>query len=341
MAQNVTVAGASYSDVPSVVLPKTGGGSAGFFDVSDTTATIGDVSSGKVLHLADGTVGTGQGYAYLADSYNSSTKTLTLTVEPHCVAWWGSLDHELLYETEFKKSGATVTLADMDYSSLDPSADTSAHGMKYQFATDYTATNNANPTFDRWGSSYHSGSALNFAAYDYFVLQDVMVDVAYTVTESSMGKVHALKQYQTFLNPIGQRFRINSSNQIVTPTTTTYGTTTALALSVPMSLCRNASNNLTVAASVSYGIYPGAAAPTFQSTGALTSTYINFRAPSLSVRTNSSYMASTAWASVSASNTTIRNRQRLYRVRKQDLVELAYLRMESMIANGEFPTEVI
>ena len=123
--------------------------------------------------------------------------------------------------------------------------------------------------------------------------------------------------------------------------TTTYGTTTALTLSVPMSLCRNASNNLTVQAGISYGIYPGAAVPTFQSTGALTSTYINFRAPSWSVRTNSSYMASTAWQSVSAANTTIRNRQRLYRVRKQDLVELAYLRMEAMIANGEFPTEVI
>jgi len=341
MAQNVTVAGASYSDVPSVVLPKTGGGSATFTDTSDTTATVLDVSSGKVIHLADGTLGTGQGYAYLEDSYNSTSKTLTLTVEPHGVAWWGSLDPEFLYEAVFTKSGATVKLSDMDYASLDPSADTSAHGMKYEFATSYTATNNANPTFDRWGSAYHSGAALNFAAYDYFVLQDVMVDVAYTVTESTMGLVHSLKQYQTFLNPIGQRFRISSSNAIIHPTSTTYGTTMALSMSVPMSLCRNASNNLTVQAGVSYGIYPGAAAPTFQSTGALTSTYINFRAPSWSVRTNSSYMASGSWASVDASNTTIRNRQRLYRVRKQDLVELAYERMEDMIRTGDFPTEVI
>lgn len=32
MAQNVTVQGASYSDVPAVVLPKTGGGLAKFID---------------------------------------------------------------------------------------------------------------------------------------------------------------------------------------------------------------------------------------------------------------------------------------------------------------------
>lgn len=32
MAQNVTVQGASYSDVPAVTLPKTGGGTATFID---------------------------------------------------------------------------------------------------------------------------------------------------------------------------------------------------------------------------------------------------------------------------------------------------------------------
>lgn len=39
MAQNVTVAGASYSDVPSVVLPKTGGGTATFYDADFKTVT--------------------------------------------------------------------------------------------------------------------------------------------------------------------------------------------------------------------------------------------------------------------------------------------------------------
>ena len=32
MAQNITLMGASYSDVPKVVLPKTGGGTAAFVD---------------------------------------------------------------------------------------------------------------------------------------------------------------------------------------------------------------------------------------------------------------------------------------------------------------------
>lgn len=54
MAQNVTVQGASYSAVPSIILPKTGGGSAQFYDVSDTTAAASDVASGKYFYTAAG-----------------------------------------------------------------------------------------------------------------------------------------------------------------------------------------------------------------------------------------------------------------------------------------------
>ena len=54
MAQNITLLGASYSDVPAVKLPKTGGGDATFTDVSDTTATASDVVSGKYFYTNAG-----------------------------------------------------------------------------------------------------------------------------------------------------------------------------------------------------------------------------------------------------------------------------------------------
>lgn len=59
MAQNVTIMGASYSNVPAVTLPKTGGGTARFDDASVTTATASDVAQGKVFLASDGTITTG------------------------------------------------------------------------------------------------------------------------------------------------------------------------------------------------------------------------------------------------------------------------------------------
>lgn len=59
MAQNVTLWGANYSNVPSIIVPKTGGGSAQFYDVSGTTAQESDVSSGKTFLKSDGSSGTG------------------------------------------------------------------------------------------------------------------------------------------------------------------------------------------------------------------------------------------------------------------------------------------
>lgn len=63
MAQNITLLGASYSAVPAVTLPKTGGGTASFTDVSDTTAAAADVASGKYFYTAAGvrTAGTSSG----------------------------------------------------------------------------------------------------------------------------------------------------------------------------------------------------------------------------------------------------------------------------------------
>ena len=51
MAQNVTIAGASYPDVPSIEMPKTGGGTAVFVDTSDANAAAGDITKGKTAYV--------------------------------------------------------------------------------------------------------------------------------------------------------------------------------------------------------------------------------------------------------------------------------------------------
>lgn len=51
---DITLWGASYSNVPSILLPKTGGGTASFVDVTDTTATANTILQGYGAHIADG-----------------------------------------------------------------------------------------------------------------------------------------------------------------------------------------------------------------------------------------------------------------------------------------------
>lgn len=93
MAQNITLLGANYSAVPSVLLPKTGGGSASFVDITDTTAAASDVASGKYFYAADGTrtLGTASGgggssFELLSSSELTVKTTSTSTASAGTVA---------------------------------------------------------------------------------------------------------------------------------------------------------------------------------------------------------------------------------------------------------------
>jgi hypothetical protein len=85
MAQNITLWGASYSDVPSVNLPKTGGGTASFTVVTDTTASASDVATGKYFYTSAGvrTQGTnsgGGGDSKNAQVVQGTTRTTSSTL---------------------------------------------------------------------------------------------------------------------------------------------------------------------------------------------------------------------------------------------------------------------
>ena len=60
MAQNITLMGASYSDVPAVTLPKTGGGTAEFFDARSVTYSL---SGGATVSVNPSNAIAGQGFS--------------------------------------------------------------------------------------------------------------------------------------------------------------------------------------------------------------------------------------------------------------------------------------
>ena len=64
MAQTISIAGASYPDVPSISVPKTGGGTAQFYDttIASNAAAASDIASGKLAYVNGSLItGTGSG----------------------------------------------------------------------------------------------------------------------------------------------------------------------------------------------------------------------------------------------------------------------------------------
>ena len=59
MAQNVVINGVTYQNVPEVDIPKSGGGTAKFFDTADAEITSADLLTGKTGYGPSGAVNGG------------------------------------------------------------------------------------------------------------------------------------------------------------------------------------------------------------------------------------------------------------------------------------------
>ena len=99
MAQNVIINSVTYSDVPEVDIPKSGGGTAKFYDTASADVAAQDVISGKKAYgasgeltgsMADngntgGTIGTKAGTYTIPSGYTSGG-TVSLTNVSDCLA---------------------------------------------------------------------------------------------------------------------------------------------------------------------------------------------------------------------------------------------------------------
>ena len=79
MAQNVVINGVTYSNVPEVDIPKSGGGTAKFYDTASGNAAAGDILTGKTAFNSSGAV-SGSMANNGSTSGEISTKSGTVTV---------------------------------------------------------------------------------------------------------------------------------------------------------------------------------------------------------------------------------------------------------------------
>ena len=78
MAQNVIINGVTYSDVPEVDIPKSGGGTAAYFDTSDATLDSGGKMLAGNTAYADGTKYTGSIATKTGTDITASGDTVTV-----------------------------------------------------------------------------------------------------------------------------------------------------------------------------------------------------------------------------------------------------------------------
>ena len=79
MAQNVVINSVTYSNVPEVDIPKSGGGTAKFYDTTGADAAAGDILSGKTAFGASGSI-SGNMANNGATGGTISTKAGTVTI---------------------------------------------------------------------------------------------------------------------------------------------------------------------------------------------------------------------------------------------------------------------
>lgn len=79
MAQNVIINGVTYQSVPEVDIPKSGGGTAKFFDTAGASASAADILTGKTAFGSSGSV-SGSMANNGSTSGTISTKTGTVAI---------------------------------------------------------------------------------------------------------------------------------------------------------------------------------------------------------------------------------------------------------------------
>lgn len=107
MAQTVVINGVTYNNVPKVEIPKSGSGTASFYDISDSTAAAGDVVSGKYFYTSGGTKTQGSIQSKSASDITSSVLTVTVPAGYYSAAASKTLTDASLVSGNIK-SGATI-----------------------------------------------------------------------------------------------------------------------------------------------------------------------------------------------------------------------------------------
>ena len=296
MAKNIMLMGASYTDVPAVVLPQTGGGTARFDDASVTTATADDVAEGKIFLAADGTITIGT-----ATGGTQEAITITDTLDSH-----GGTIREITGMAWYKRY-------------LPPSAELVAEH-------DETINLSADTNWDAWtpstsaktllaeGTTRGAGSyTIGASAYQ----NKAIIGVAFAHTDvvfkdgTAMAKGYAKGRTIYSVGMYAPLKMPDYANEY-------YGLTLTGTALRNVYWTSATATTLYTTGTYGIGLSGGLALSTSSATG--TSRVIGFTRPTLTARCNSTYFSTACAGKIDSANTNTYIKTHLYLIDKEDSI---------------------
>ena len=189
MSQTISLAGATYSDVPSVQLPKQGGGYASFMDTTDADATAEDILENKTAYVNGVKLtGTGSGgggsstkYGIALDNLIGNTNASGVLQQPT----GGNVDLNISgvkgivtygFHYKFSRNTAVRSVVFPDLETLG-----TTYALNYAF---YTCTNLATASFPKL-TAISGSNAFAYSFYGCSAMTSVSLPLLASVTGAS------------------------------------------------------------------------------------------------------------------------------------------------------------